>query len=138
LWLNSTLGLIMLLAHREETRGAWVDFKKPVLGQLPVIDLNALSTQQLKHLSASYDGIVNHALRLLPKMANNDVEYELIKLFQMHWGCQTARHYGKCLPANLLSVSSGYCIARTILAPAGPTFSLQLHRLDTLALPCTP
>jgi hypothetical protein len=28
LWLNSTLGLFLLLANRVETRGAWVQFKK--------------------------------------------------------------------------------------------------------------
>ena len=28
LWLNSSLGILVLLGHREETQGAWVDFKK--------------------------------------------------------------------------------------------------------------
>jgi hypothetical protein len=36
LWLTSTLGLLIQLAHREETEGAWVDFKKPVLTGMPV------------------------------------------------------------------------------------------------------
>ena len=34
LWLNSTLGLLSMLGVRQETRGAWIDFKKPSLKAL--------------------------------------------------------------------------------------------------------
>ena len=47
LWLNSTLGLTLLLGSRIETRGAWISFKKPTLKTLPVIDIDSLSSQQL-------------------------------------------------------------------------------------------
>ena len=33
LWLNSTLGFIMFLGYREETHGAFVQFKKPLLSR---------------------------------------------------------------------------------------------------------
>jgi hypothetical protein len=64
LWLNSTLGLMLLLAHREETRGAWVQFKKPVLGSMPVLDLSQLPSGSLKKLVTAYDEL--HASPLLP------------------------------------------------------------------------
>ena len=34
LWSNCTLNLLILLALRQETRGAWIQFKKPILGKL--------------------------------------------------------------------------------------------------------
>jgi hypothetical protein len=64
LWLNSTLGILMLLAHREETRGAWVQFKKPVLSAMPVLDLTRLSSRTLGKLADAYDSL--HAAMLLP------------------------------------------------------------------------
>lgn len=30
LWLNSTLGVLLALADRQETQGAWANFKEPV------------------------------------------------------------------------------------------------------------
>lgn len=71
LWLNSTLGLLLLLSSREETRGAWVDFKKPILAELPVLDLSRLSSLQLEQLANDYDSLSNKELLPLPDM-NND------------------------------------------------------------------
>jgi hypothetical protein len=73
LWLNSTLGILMLLANREETRGAWVDFKKPVLNQLPVLDVRALTPQQLQALRAAYDNLSGQALQPFPHMDEDAV-----------------------------------------------------------------
>jgi hypothetical protein len=73
LWLNSTLGLILLLAHRQETRGAWIDFKKPVLSELPVMYLRILSAQQLAILTAAYDELGEQALKPFPEMADDPV-----------------------------------------------------------------
>ena len=55
LWFNSTVASLMLLANRQETRGAWIQFKKPVLADLPVLDLSSLSAEQLGILAAAYD-----------------------------------------------------------------------------------
>ena len=68
LWLNSTLGLISLASHRAETRGAWVDFKKPVLQKLPVPKWQGPS---LNALAASYDRLCDQGLRALPEMAQD-------------------------------------------------------------------
>lgn len=55
LWLNSTLGLLTLIAHRIPTQGAWVQFKKPTISNLPLLDIKALSKAQMKNLAGAYD-----------------------------------------------------------------------------------
>lgn len=37
LWLNSTLGLMSIMAARVETEGAWIKMKKPLLEKLEVL-----------------------------------------------------------------------------------------------------
>jgi len=51
LWLNSSFGLIILLAHRIETEGAWMKFRKPVLQGMPVLSVGGLKAKQLTSLS---------------------------------------------------------------------------------------
>lgn len=66
LWLNSTPGLILLLGHREETQGAWMQFKKPALGQMPVLDPGQLTIHQRRNLADSYDRLANLSLKPFP------------------------------------------------------------------------
>jgi hypothetical protein len=73
LWLNSTLGLLLLLASRQETRGAWIDFKKPVLEKLPVLDFGGLSADQVRKLAAAYDEVRREELKPFPEMADDPV-----------------------------------------------------------------
>ncbi|MCH7697625.1 MAG: N-6 DNA methylase [Chloroflexi bacterium] len=68
LWWNSTLGLLVMLAHREETRGAWIDFKKPVLEDMPVLDVVSLSPKQRDALAKAYDNVCKGALLPFPEM----------------------------------------------------------------------
>jgi len=71
LWLNSTLGLINLIATRDETRGAWVDFKKPSLRALPILDVRKLSEVQIATLVDTYDEICDEEILPLPSMATD-------------------------------------------------------------------
>ena len=73
LWLNSTLGFLVLLANREETEGAWIDFKKPVLAALPTLDLDSLSPDQLNQLSDAYDELAHEELQPFPHMHTDKV-----------------------------------------------------------------
>lgn len=73
LWLNSTLGLLVLLAHREETRGAWVQFKKPTLGSLPVLDLGALDARRRRALRVCFEQVADLSLASLPSMDDDPV-----------------------------------------------------------------
>lgn len=68
LWFNSTLGLLMLLAQRQETQGAWVAFKKPTLKALPVLDLHSLTAEQLEELAFAYDELADESLYPYPEM----------------------------------------------------------------------
>ncbi|MBI3873271.1 MAG: hypothetical protein HY304_09370, partial [candidate division Zixibacteria bacterium] len=77
LWLNSTLGLLILLASREETRGAWVDFKKPVLKSLPIPDLSSLRPAKLKRMAEMFDRLGKEPLKPLPEMDSDSVRAEI-------------------------------------------------------------
>jgi len=73
LWLNSTPGLLLLLSHREETQGAWVDFRKPVLSAMPVLDMRSIGTDDLGHLVSAYDALSTRTLLPFPQMATDPV-----------------------------------------------------------------
>jgi len=78
-WLNSTLGIITLLIHREETEGAWIGFKKTILENLPVINFNLLSKSQLTKLNKTYDLITQSPLESFPEMYHDPVRAEIDK-----------------------------------------------------------
>jgi hypothetical protein len=65
LWLNSTIGILILLGQREETEGAWVKFKKPSLLSMPVLDLWNLPSAALSKLAAAYDQLADKSLLTL-------------------------------------------------------------------------
>jgi hypothetical protein len=73
LWFNSTLGLLTIMAARVDTRGAWVDLKKPVLEELLVLDPRKLSESSLNDLCAVYDEIGKTELQPLPGIADDVV-----------------------------------------------------------------
>ena len=77
LWLNSTLGLLILLSHREETEGAWVDFKKPTLQEMPVLDVTALAPERLQEMADSYDRLCERPLLPFPQMNVDAVRVEI-------------------------------------------------------------
>ncbi|MGH9804779.1 MAG: hypothetical protein ACRD4D_06380, partial [Candidatus Acidiferrales bacterium] len=77
LWLNSTLGLIFLISNREETQGPWVQFKKPVLENMPTLDLRRLSKQQLSTLASAYDALHSSALHPFPKMHRDPIREKI-------------------------------------------------------------
>ena len=69
LWLNGSLGLLTLLAHRTSTRGSWVALKKADLEELPVPDVRALPAGQLQALSGLFDELAEMEFERLPAMA---------------------------------------------------------------------
>jgi hypothetical protein len=73
LWLNSTLGILTLVAHRVPTEGAWVQFKKPTIEKLPVLDVLALPTSQLAQLARAYDAVARTELNTIQNMADDPV-----------------------------------------------------------------
>ena len=70
LWLNSSLGILTMLAHRTSTRGGWVGMKKADLEELPVLDTRKLTPAQLKDLSGLFDEMAESEFERLPGMAH--------------------------------------------------------------------
>jgi hypothetical protein len=81
LWLNSTLGLLTTLAHRIPTRGAWVQFKKPTIENLPILDVTALSRAQLRQIAMAYDSVASQELNTIVNMADDPVRIEIDRAF---------------------------------------------------------
>ena len=69
-WLNSSVGLLTLLATRNTTQGNWVKLKKADLQPLPVLDLQAVSNSQHRELSKLFDDLAESEFERLPAMAH--------------------------------------------------------------------
>jgi hypothetical protein len=72
LWLNSTLGVLLLIANRVETMGAWTKFKKPTLSAMPVLDVRRLRKGALRRLGQTFDALAEQPLLSLPQMPQDD------------------------------------------------------------------
>ena len=70
LWLNSSLGILTVLARRTSTRGGWVAMKKADLEGLPVLDTRSLSSEQLGALAGLFDEMAETEFERLPGMAH--------------------------------------------------------------------
>ena len=68
IWLNSSAGILTLLARRTTTEGGWVSLKKADLTRMPVLDVRALSDQQLTDLSDLFDELSESIFERLPGM----------------------------------------------------------------------
>jgi len=66
LWINSTLGLLLLLSVAETTRGPWVKFKKRPLHELPVVDFTQLESTDIERLRHTYNQVHRQQLQSLP------------------------------------------------------------------------
>jgi len=71
LWLNSTAGLFLLLGYREETEGAWVQYKKPMWEEMPVLDVQRINQTARRLLASTYDDLSSIEIGFLPDMKND-------------------------------------------------------------------
>ena len=67
-WLNSTIGLLTIIAQRTSTEGGWVALKKADLQNLAVLDPRRLSSAQLQDLSSLFDRTAHAEFQRLPAM----------------------------------------------------------------------
>lgn len=81
LWLNSTLGLLLMLAGRVPTRGPWVQFKKPLLGKMLVLDVESLPKKTAKYLAKAYDAVSNLKLQPLSQLCTDAVRRDIDRAF---------------------------------------------------------
>ena len=69
-YLNSSAGLLALLATRNTTQGNWVKLKKADLQEMPVLDPRRLPASQLQSLSRLFDKLATAEFERLPAMAH--------------------------------------------------------------------
>jgi hypothetical protein len=62
LWLNSTMGLLLYFGRRAITRSAWMQMKKPAWSGMPVLDVRALSANEVNALADAYDELAKKEL----------------------------------------------------------------------------
>lgn len=72
MWLNSSLGLLLMIAHRVPTRGPWVSFKKPSLEAVAVLDVRALSDDQLNEFDLAFEGLSAGTLKPISEIATDE------------------------------------------------------------------
>lgn len=68
LWLNSSLSLLLYFGRRVITEGAWMQMKKPAWASMPVLDVRALSPDQVNALAKGYDEVSSQELKPLAKL----------------------------------------------------------------------
>jgi hypothetical protein len=69
LWLNSTIGMTLLLGQREQTEGPWLGFKKPALRDLLVLNVREIPPADLETLASVYDQVCDREVGRFPAMA---------------------------------------------------------------------
>ena len=67
LWLNTSWGILTVLASREETRGGWVSLKMSQWRLLPVLNIDQLPQDKLKSLAKVYDQFKDVDLGRIPE-----------------------------------------------------------------------
>jgi len=73
-WFNSTFGILLLLSIAEVTRGPWIDFKKDLLLDMPILNTNTLKNKDKEYILNLFDKqIRNLEIKPLPEeFANPD------------------------------------------------------------------
>ena len=73
LWLNSTIGTLMIATYAVCCKGSKVMFTQKAASDLPVLNLDSLSAKQLNDLAKVFDKTAEQKLLPLPQMANDPV-----------------------------------------------------------------
>ena len=77
LWLNSSLSLLLYFGRRVVTRSAWMQMKQPAWQSMPVLDVRALSSQQLGKLAEEYDRLSVCGLEPLAKLKSDLIRRDI-------------------------------------------------------------
>lgn len=81
LWLNSTLGIMILMGDRVETQGPWIKFKKPILQDLLVVDIYSLRGRQLTSILRCFDSVAKTDLMPIPALETDDTRRRIDDAF---------------------------------------------------------
>jgi hypothetical protein len=77
LWLNSTFGVLSVVASRVETSGAWIKLKKPLLQDLRVLNPTALKASQREKMVNAYERLSKQPLASFKKISTDHVRAEI-------------------------------------------------------------
>jgi hypothetical protein len=81
LWLNTTWGLLTILASREETRGRWISLKMGHWKLLPVLDVTSLPKEKLAQFGELFREFAETEWRRLPEQFTGaTIQEERVKL----------------------------------------------------------
>jgi hypothetical protein len=69
-WLNSTFGLLLILANREETEGAWVSLKMSHWRLQSTLNVDKLNKNVIGKLATIFDKYANRQMQRLPQQYN--------------------------------------------------------------------
>jgi type I restriction-modification system DNA methylase subunit len=72
LWLNTTWGILTVLANRSETGGGWVQLKMTHWKLMPILDVAKLSDGLVSKLAEIFDKYCDEELRRLPEQFKPD------------------------------------------------------------------
>ena len=84
LWLNTTWGILTILANKQETRGGWIRLKMGQWRLLPVLDVTKLSNQETENLAEIFEKFKSKDLGRIPQQyrpESNQLRKELDKDF---------------------------------------------------------
>ncbi len=70
LWLNTTWGILSILANRSETRGRWINLKMTHWKLQPVLDITRLDEEVTNKLACVFDKYCDKTLKRLPDQFN--------------------------------------------------------------------
>lgn len=76
-WLNSSLGILSLLASRTTTRGPWIALKKKDLEHMPILNVGDLTNEQRQQLAELFDEMADDVFAPLPEMADCPIRAKL-------------------------------------------------------------
>jgi hypothetical protein len=69
-WLNSTFGLLLVIANREETEGAFVSLKMSHWRLQNILNIDKLKKAQVKRLAEIFDNFHSKKMQRLPQQYN--------------------------------------------------------------------
>jgi hypothetical protein len=76
-WLNSTLGLLSIIAARVDTEGPWIEMKKPILEEMTVLDPRELSKEAEEEICQAYDEVSKLQVGALPSIDIDSVHQKI-------------------------------------------------------------
>ena len=89
IWLNTTWGILSILANRSETRGRWIRLKMTHWRLQPVLDVTKLDKDKVKALASILDRYGGKGMRRLPDqfdpncidVVRKSIDHEFLRVF---------------------------------------------------------